>query len=365
MNQQALRDIGVDNALITRVIAVFGSNIPQPPAKMMMDSGQYEAINEFYAMKLVMAMGDRLNVRNVKKLVTGSMAKVARNYKELKEALPEAFTPAPKDKTGDAMSQLKRELVAQERAVFDIEIEELDAKHTAEIVQLEQAHESTIRKLETELTKAHKENAVIADLLKSSQLHNEDLIAKLKHEAVNANELRNIQLVAQERKESLDETRKVIEILKGQFDHFKNKTDERIEILERDKKRAQTAEQVALRTIEEHQTVIDRYVSEAENLSSQITELKQELNIRAINYTHEESNAVFVHSIQAAITPLEQLNEMIQIFAAASQQKAIDMSTVTSLITDVSTNLLNFKASIELSLQDIKNSQMNSETVAK
>lgn len=365
MNQQDLQDSGVDDTLITRLIAVFGSNIPQPPAKMMTDSGQYEAINEFYAMNLVMATGDRLNVRNVKKLVTGSMAKVARNYKVLKEALPETFALTPKDKTGDAMSQLKRELVAQERAVFDIEIEELDAKHTAEIIQLEQAHASTVRKLENELTKAHKENAVIADLLKSSQLHNEDLIAKLKHEAVNANELRNIQLVAQERKGSLDETQKVIEILKGQFDHFKNKTDERIEILERDKKRAQTAEQVALRTIEEHQTIIDRYVSEAKNLSNQVIELKQELNIRAVNNVHEETNAAFVHSIQASLTPLEQLNEMIQIFAATSHKKAIDMSTVTSLITDVSTNLLNFKTSIELNLQDVKNSQMNSETVTK
>lgn len=354
MKKQDLRDLQVDDALIGRLVALFGDNIPKPPSQMMTETGQYQCLNEFYAMKLVIGMGERLNVRNVKKHVTGTMANIARNYKILKETIPEAFALKAKDKTDDVMGQLKRELVAQERAVFEIELEELDAKHTADLIQLEANHASAVRALEDELIKAKKENAVKSELLMTAQASNEELHEKLKHEAININELKHVQLLAMERKESLDESKKVIEVLKAQFEHFKQKTDERIVILEQDKRRAQTSEQVTQRHLEDSKAIVERYLTENHALSEQSARLTVELESRVSEQKHESDTLLLIEAIKASLLPLSDLNQMINQLAVVSKEKSLDVSTINSLITDVSTNVLNLGQLLERNMKDIK-----------
>lgn len=349
MDQAELKALGLSDKLINRVLTQFGQAVPAPPAEMkgFVEAGEYHAIQEFYAMKVLLAQGIHPAVSKVRGIIGGTTQTVNDNIKTLRAELPKGTFERSGGTSGDdPMVKLKRELVKIERDLFEIELNEADERHAEELVRMEQAHDAAIRKLEAKLHEAIGRNMEMGNLLKEAQTKAEEAQTKLKDAAVDQRALNDALATIDTLKSELASKTRHIEQLFAVNETTAMANTKRFDELTTQYKQAQSQLQLLLLDLEEKDRIIKRYqdnnatvIEERDHYRSQSADLQHQLDQAQLALKHEDELSNTVAGIKSLLEPLGGIAK--QQAGTTHSMKAIERA-----IQDMSTNMLNLSASL-------------------
>jgi chromosome segregation ATPase len=353
LDQQDLSDLNLSESLINRLLAVYGPNAPEPPL-VMKDYGyvgQYHAIDEFYAMKLLVVQGKRPTVRGVLGIIGGTTTTVSANIKTLKKELPAeefAFEPVA-DGESDATNALKRELIKKERALMDIELSEQEEFYTDLITSLEKSQSKALSALQSQLDKAYGENAKIDQILKDKTRDHAELSQRLLKEAVNKVELRNAQLLVEDYKGEIHTLKHMVQATNSAYQSEREASAKTIQDLRDERDYADSRAQQEKAKLENASAAIIRYHAERDEHLNLIHELKHQISQTELVVKHEHSVSELIETIGDNLQPLAKLDALIKALAGANKKEAVDVKTIVTAITDLSTNVLNMTQKVSKS----------------
>jgi len=353
LDQQDLSDLNLSESLINRLLAVYGPNAPEPPL-VMKDYGyvgQYHAIAEFYAMKLLVVQGKRPTVRGVLGIIGGTTTTVSANIKTLKKELPaEEFVFEPvADGESDATNALKRELIKKERALMDIELSEQEEFYTDLITSLEKSQSKALSALQSQLDKAYGENAKIDQILKDKTRDHAELSQRLLKEAVNKVELRNAQLLVEDYKGEIHTLKHMVQATNSAYQSEREASAKTIQDLRDERDYADSRAQQEKAKLENANAAIIRYHAERDEHLNLIHELKHQISQTELVVKHEHSVSELIETIGDHLQPLAKLDALIKALAGANKKEAVDVKTIVTAITDLSTNVLNMTQKVSKS----------------
>lgn len=349
MDQAELKALGLSDKLINRVLAQFGQAVPAPPAEMkdFVEAGEYHAIQEFYAMKLLLAQGIHPAVSKVRGIIGGTTQTVNDNIKTLRGHLPKGtFDRSNNELIDDPTTKFKRDLVKIERDLFEIELNEADERHAEELVRLEQAHDTAIRTLEAKLHEAIGRNMEMGNLLKDAQTKAEEAQIKLKDTAVDQRALNDALATIDTLKSELASKTRHIEQLFAVNETTATASTKRFNELTTQYKQAQSQLQLLLLDLEEKDRIIKRYQDSHAEASEQrdhyrslSADLQHQLDQAQLALKHEDELSNTVAGIKSLLEPLGGIVK--QQAGTTHGIKALERA-----IQDMSTNVLNLSESL-------------------
>lgn len=352
INQNDLKTFGLNDRLINRVLTQFGKDIPEPPVAMLgfVEEGEYHAINEFYAMKLLLAQGIHPAVSKVRGIIGGTTQTVNDNIKTLRAELPKGtFDRSNNEPIDDPTTKFKRDLVKIERDLFEIELNEADERHAEEMVRMEQVHDIAIRTLEAKLHEAIGRNMEMGNLLKEAQTKAEEAQIKLKDTAVDQRALNDALATIDTLKSELASKTRHIEQLFAVNETTATANTKRFDELTTQYKQAQSQLQLLLLDLEEKNRIIKRYqdsnatvIEERDHYRSQSADLQHQLDQAQLALKHEDELANTVAGIKSLLEPLNGIDAIAQQQAGTTN----GMKAIERAIQDMSTNMLNLSASL-------------------
>lgn len=304
-----LSEQGVKLAIIDRITAVFGTTIPSPPPQMLgyQQDGAYHALNEFYAMKIILASGKRPSVKEVLGLVGGAMKTVHENVKLLRSELPAAELE-PQNLDGDAtMEKLKRELIKEERLLHELDLAEQEEFYVAKISEIEAQATTRIAALEEKSTVSDALIRSLSEQLKGYQTKVDELHQELKAGAIEKTQLANITATAEDRQTQISTQAKLIQTITEQYEHYKSKSEEHFKLQQREKERLLADLQKANKHISDQDTVLIKNHERIEELMEQITKLEVLDAQHKLEIHHEEMEVELIQKLETAFIPLQEI----------------------------------------------------------
>ena len=353
IDQLDLQKFGVNKRLINRLLTQFGKNVPEPPTVMLghKADGEYHAINEYYAMKFFLAQGIHPAVSKVRALIGGTTKTVNDNINALKAEYPrDTFKlPDTKNDERDPFEKARKEVLANARNLFNVELEEADERHTKELVQIEEAHELEVQKIKAQLHEAIGRNTEMASMLRDAQAKAKDAQDELKKTSVDHRALSDAKATIESLKSELADKQESLKKLFTVNETITKAGADRTDELNREIKRLNSQlqkDQLALhekdKAIATYQEANSTYASERDEYRSKSFELESQLKQAKLTIANEHHVDELLASIEKQIKPLAAINDLI----LEVQGNKAGLNKNTKALADISANLLTLQGKL-------------------
>jgi chromosome segregation ATPase len=354
IDKDFLRLNQVKQKLIDILFDLYKAGIPKPPVALRDHSEEagpdsYQPkLNEYYALKILTKQGSNPSATSVHKLIGGKTDRVFQNVRWLKDNLANEFDALPVDPTAAPMEAVKRELVKVEVAQFKAELAEQERYAAEQLSKQAEMYEKRIRDLELKSSELAGKAGALLGLSEDHQRTIAHLESLLKQEAVNESELRNAQLLAEERKESLADSKAVIGTLRDQYEHYVLEAGKRSDQLKNDKDSTESREEVLRRELSKQIDYIDVVHKESETLQGQIAELSTQVQQNELTLKHEHEQSTLIASINDALKPLSELETIADKLASTSKKDLLNIESINTALHDVSSKVLDLTSRLEI-----------------
>lgn len=350
ITQVELKEMRVTDRLASRLIAVFGNNVPEPPVEMMglVYPGEYAHINEFYAMKYLAATDINPSVARVLKLIGGKTSRVSDSIRVLREELgTEAFTPASTSDSSNSTEALKKILIKEERAIFQIELEEQAEIFEKHAIDAETQYDKRVVQLQADVNKEIGRNLTLQEQLDYEKAKTEKLTIELNEAKLNKRDLTQAINLAEERLATINDLRESASKNMEAYKFERSTAAKMLDELQSERDAYESRAIKANKKVSETEVHLKGYIEKQNELVLHSAELTNLLKQKDLQLKNADEQTSFIETISKAILPINTLEPMIDKLAKVKHEKAIDMNKITNSLNDVSTKILNLTSSID------------------
>jgi hypothetical protein len=357
INEEFLASNNVSSKITNILFDIYKADIPKPPTvlKEVEDGPKYYALNEFYALKIILKQHGTPSGAKAYDLIKGNTRNVYERFRTLKALLPMEFEPEEKDESNTARALMKKDLLKTETAIFKAELADQESLMADQIINQAQDYEKQIERLNESLCELKGQNKVLLELSKEHRGTIDSLQSKLKNNEVNLSELHNIKILAEERKQSLKEKNDSFNKLFESFEHQKESEAARFRDILNEKGRAESREQITLRELTLSKEANTKFYSDRELHLDEISELNSKVQQISLEIESEHSKDLLLKQLSESLEPLNKLGLMLELASKVTKKDKLDISGVERSISDISTNMLNMNESIKKLTSKIKN----------
>lgn len=346
MTEEYLEKHGVKYKLITILFDVFKRDIPELPAKLLLndESGKYLNPNAYYALKILVKQGENPSANKALKLAGGYANQFKSDVVKIKKLVPEEFEPEPVDPTRNAIEALTQELVKTKTAQFKAELEEEERQSAKMLEEQAALYESRLRDLELRLAKqagelsaTKEQNVFLAgenETLKTKQAVSEEKERALKNALTTIDTLtENLAVV----KLSLEKAHEAHEVLAESGTQRARELNREIDQLNSQLKQLAKENLDKDGIIKKYQEANAEYASKLDHYRAQAADLESQLKQCQLTLEKEHEQSDLVFKLDKALKPVIDTLSSLE-SGLVDDKKA--MLNLKSTIEDLSSNVL-------------------------